>query len=205
MGHPPPSKSSDMTGPGIDWEALWAQLDWDNEDRLAQATVERLKQRAKQYAQAHRRERAPQENAYQVLAFTLGMERYAVDVQAVRGVRALGNLTRVPGVPDFYRGVINVRGQILTVLDLRAFFNTALLDHIPRELVLVSGAGLDLALLADHVEEILIIPPEAIEPVEMAYTRGVTMGRLVVLDIEKLLTDDRLIVGGGGNHDRKRA
>jgi len=127
----------------------------------------------------------------------LGAERYGIDVTTVTSVRAMSTLTRVPGVPPFYRGVVNVRGQIITVLDLRVFLNLGgNANKIPNELIVVKSNALELGILADHVSDVEHIPVDRIEPVEMKYARGVTTGRLVVLDIEQLLTDERLFVGG---------
>jgi purine-binding chemotaxis protein CheW len=128
--------------------------------------------------------------------FRLGSERYALDIQAVRGVRPLGRMTRVPGTPAFYRGVVNLRGQIVSVIDLRSYFGVALVeDRPPKELILATAAGLDVALLAHHIEDVATLPKTAVEPVEIRSARGIAPGRLIVLDAEQLFADERLIVG----------
>ncbi|MCU0513857.1 MAG: chemotaxis protein CheW [Anaerolineae bacterium] len=186
----------------IDWQALLAQLNPEDPAQQQQALAERLQQRAKNYAAGTTSYRVlSEEDVYHVLTFSLGTERYAVDVAAVRGVRHLTRLTRVPGVPPFYRGVVNVRGQISSVVDLRFFFNIIVVqDDAPDELILVEAAGLQVALVAHHIEDVMTIPTIAVEPVEMHYARGVTLGRMVVLDIEQLLSDERLMMGGGDDH-----
>jgi purine-binding chemotaxis protein CheW len=128
----------------------------------------------------------------------LGSEHYGVDVMLVQGVRTIGHITRVPGVPPFYRGVVNVRGQVITVLDLRLFFEMpGDGDAVPDELVIVGNGDLTLGLLAHNVEGVATIPLESIEPVDnMRYALGVTRTRLVLLDIQRLLQDDQLVVGG---------
>ncbi len=182
----------------IDWEAVWQTLNWDDETREKVAEANRLRQRAEQYA-APPREAKVDDDALTVLAFELGGERYGVDVMLVRGVRSLTKIARVPGIPSFYRGVVNVRGQILTVLDLRAFFDIPAAggDHMPEELVTVRANDLEIGLLADSVIGVVTVPREAIVPSDnIRYALGVTADRLVLLNIEQMFEDDRLIVGG---------
>jgi len=189
----PPSKPQQ-----IDWEAVWQTLNWDDETRNKVSEANRLRQRAEQYA-APPRERKVDEDALTVLAFDLGGERYGVDVMLVRGVRALSKIARVPGIPPFYRGVVNVRGQILTVLDLRTFFDIPVADEetMPPELVIVRSNNLEIGLLAHGVSGVVTVPREAIVPADnIRYALGVTADHLVLLNIEQMFDDDRLIVGG---------
>lgn len=184
----------------IDWEAIWQSLDWDDTDRQQEVIRERLKQRAQQYAQPSKQQATLQEEreeAYQLLTFRLGSEQYGIDVRMVTSVRSVSKLTRVPGAPSFYRGVVNIRGQIITVLDLRLLLSLGMdTNETPPELIVVKNPPLELAILADHVSDVERIPVDTVEPIEMSYARGVTLNRLVVLDIEQLLSDERLFVGG---------
>lgn len=183
---------------GINWEAVWKELDWDDPTRQQDAVLERLRQRAKQYA-APLTEDKNLGDTHTLLTFRLGTEAYGVDVGVVQSVRSVSKITRVPGIPHFYRGVVNVRGQIISVLDLRRFFEIAVDDRaLPGELVVVRANRLEIGILAHHVEGVMRVPQAAIEPLEdVRYALGVTMQRLVVLDIVSLLEDDRLIIGGG--------
>jgi purine-binding chemotaxis protein CheW len=193
---------SNSTLPTINWQELLAELDPQDEARQRQLLQERLQQRAKNYAGGSTSYRVlAEEESYHVLTFSLGAERYAVDVSAVRGVRSLSHITRVPGVPSFYRGVVNVRGKIVSVLDLRYFFNMVVAeDDLPGELILAEAGGLNLAVLAHHIEDVMTIPHMAVEPAEMRYAHGITMGRMVVLDLAALFTDERLKIGGGDDN-----
>lgn len=179
-------------------ESLYKQLNQSDDERRNVELEMRLKQRAKQYAAPQRNEAAySADEVYHVITFSLGSERYGVDVATIRSVRTADHIARIPAVPKFYRGVINMRGQIVSVLDLRYFFDMPVDERIsPREIVVVEAADLTLGLVADHVEDVLTIPRVAVEPVDARYARGVTMGRLVVLDIETLFSDDRLIISG---------
>lgn len=191
----------------IDWEKVWKSLAWvdHNED---EATIrQRLQQRARQYAAPKQQPGTTAEDGYTVLTFALGTEHYGVDVMRVRGVRALttSRLTHVPGVPAFYRGVVNVRGQVITVLDLRLFFAMPADDgdNIPGELVIVRSGMLEIGLLAHDVEGVEVIPRSEVEPVDnMRYALGVTAAKLVLLDIKHLFEDERLLVGGKDEYER---
>ncbi|MCB9453814.1 MAG: chemotaxis protein CheW [Anaerolineaceae bacterium] len=184
----------------VDWEAVWKGLNWDDDMRQASADDQRLRQRAEQYAAPITAPDDLGEDALTVLSFDLGAETYSVDVALVRGVRPLNRLVRVPGAPLFYPGVVNVRGKIITVMDLRPFFGIPIPTDkeviVPDEVVLVRANHLEIALLAHQVNGVQTIPRGAIHPLDnMRYTRGITLERMIMLDMEHLLADDRIIVG----------
>ncbi len=186
-----------MTDENIDWRQIWDDLNWDDEHQQV-VMQERLKKRAQQYAQSD--EDATDRNlpAQTVLSFDLGTETYAIDVMLVREVRALSRITPVPGTPAFYRGVVNIRGKIITALDLRAFFDIeADPRRIPGELIVVRAEVLEVGFLAHHVRDVVTLPENQIEPMDdLRYVTGMGPGRLVLLDAAHMLDDERLIVGG---------
>lgn len=181
-----------------DWQALWRELDWGDESRREQATRERLKQRARQYAALPPAKDDELAGKRFVLTFALGDERYAIDVQLVRIVRSVDKVFPVPGIPHFYPGVVNVRGQIITALDLRLFFGMALEEsNPPRELIMVDVNHLRIGLLAHHIYDVVSVPATAVEAIEdIRYAHGVTAEQLVLLDLARMFEDERLIVGG---------
>lgn len=181
------------------WDEIWQRFAWDELSDSEEAMKQRLRQRARQYAAPKRQADVAHEDGRTVLTFELGSEHYGVDVMAVRGVRTINRITRVPGTPHFYRGVVNVRGQVITVLDLRLFFDIPIGDErsVPDELVVVKGAGLEIGLLAHNVEGVRSIPTGAWNPADnMRYAVGVTKDQLVILDVQRLLEDDQLVIGG---------
>lgn len=183
----------------IDWESVWKSLAWVDYDEDEAAIQKRLQQRARQYAAPKQPLDPVIEDGLTVLTFELGDEHYGIDVMAVRGVRTVNHITRVPGTPSFYRGVVNVRGQVVTVLDLRLFFEMPVTEETitPDELVITRVKRLEIGLLAHNIEGVRVVPRSAVEPLEsMRYGLGVTADQLVLLDIESLFADDRLIVGG---------
>ena len=180
-----------------DLQALWEELNQSDELRRERIRKNRFEERAIQYARVAEEEVSyTDDEVYKLLIFRFGDEQYGIDVDVVTGVRSAGKITRVPGTPDFYPGVINVRGQIISVLDLQQFLGLSASDSVAPELVLIQGDNLSLALLTDRVEEVQWIPRDSVESVDMRYARGVTAERLVILDIDYLLADDRLIIGG---------
>lgn len=181
----------------IDWKALWREIDWDNEEHQKKAAAERLNKRARQYASLPPEEEEEASKRY-VLTFLLGKERYAIDVRIVRTVRSVEKLFPVPGTPHFYPGVMNVRGQIVTVLDLRLFFEMHIDEKAPpREVIVVTINNLTIGLLAHHVYDVISVPANVVESIDdVRYAHGVTSDRLVLLDIARMFEDSRLIVGG---------
>jgi purine-binding chemotaxis protein CheW len=166
-----------------------------------QDSAEILRVRARALAQTPKRQ-AEVETILEVLEFRLAHEAYAVETPFVREVYPLKDLTPLPCTPPFVRGVVNVRGRILPVLDLKKFFGLpekGLTDL--HRIILVSNSDLEIGLLADSVVGVRAIPAECIQPslptltgIRADYLKGVTSERLVVLDIAHLLADPRIVV-----------
>jgi len=188
--------SEDNDNP-IDWKALWAELDWSDPVRQQEAMKERLRQRAVQYA-APTRDQAMTPSTQTLLAFELGDEVYGVDVMLVRSVRTIDDVMPVPGTPRFYRGVMNIRGNITTVIDLRLFFDISVdKGDLPGELIVVKSDILEIGILAHHVRGVMDVSTETVDTLDdMRYANGLVQGRVIWLDIAHLFTDERLIVGG---------
>lgn len=162
--------------------------------------AEILARRALKYARPPRQAPAPG-TLREVLLFTRQEARYAVPVTDVMQVVAAAPITPLPGVPAFYRGVVNVRGQILTVLDVPALWGGLAAPPAARPPLIVirpGGEGFTLALLADSVAEITALPTVAILPPEgdmqIAHVAGITPDGIAVLDVAALCADPRLIV-----------
>jgi len=159
--------------------------------------------RARARALARPPERAAvAEASLEVLEFQLAQERYALETSYVREVHPLKNLTPLPCTPPFVLGIVNVRGRILAVLDLKKFFGlpeNGLTDL--HRIILVGGNGLELGLLADVSVGVRSIPVDSLQAslptltgIGAEYLKGVTAERLVVLDMGRILADPRIIV-----------
>ncbi|MBS1191879.1 MAG: chemotaxis protein CheW [Rhodocyclaceae bacterium] len=142
------------------------------------------------------------EQSVAVVAFQLAGETYGIELAFVREVYPLKAFTPLPCTPGFVLGIVNVRGQILSVLDLRAFFELpqAGLSELNKVIILRQN-DMELGVLADAVLGVQSIPRAEIQPglptltgIREAYLVGVTAQRLVVLDGGRILSDKALVV-----------
>lgn len=150
---------------------------------------------------------AIEENQY--LTFILRGELFAIGILNVKEIREFGPLTSVPMMPDFIKGVINLRGSVVPVLDLSARFGHPLSEPGRRSCVVVievnnDGAVQDIGIIVDAVSAVLEIPPADIEapPAFGSRIRAdfiEAMGKIddrfvVILNIAKVLSVDELAV-----------
>lgn len=142
------------------------------------------------------------ETLLEVLEFRLAHERYAVETRYVREVCPLKELTPLPCTPSFVLGIVNVRGRILPVVDLKKLFDLpeqGLTDL--HRIIIVRGHNLELGLLADLSLGVRAISVSSLQPslptltgIRGDFLKGVTAERLVVLDLARILADQRIIV-----------
>lgn len=135
----------------------------------------------------------------QLVTFRLGNEEFSLDILRVQEIIRHMELTRVPRTPDFVDGVINLRGRVIPVLDLRKRFGLAS-DERTNEtrIIVVDVDSKTVGLKVDAVSEVLRLPADTVEPApaivtgaESDYIKGVGKldGRLLILlDVEKILT-----------------
>lgn len=135
----------------------------------------------------------------------LGADHYGVQITAVREIQRVGRVTPVNTAPAFISGVINLRGVILSLLDLRVFFG---LEPVPIDqearILIAEGGGMVVGMLVEQVEEIVAVPAAEIKPplasakgVAEDYVAGIVAhaGRMVVLiDLDKVLGNPRIVV-----------
>ena len=143
----------------------------------------------------------------QYLTFTLDKEQFAVDISKVREVLEFTSVTKVPRTPEFMRGVINLRGSVVPVVDLRLKFGLSRTEKSIDTCVIITevesnGEKLVLGALADSVQEVIELEPGSIEPpprlgtrVNIDFIRG--MGKrddrfLILLDLDRVLTQEEL-------------
>jgi purine-binding chemotaxis protein CheW len=145
--------------------------------------------------------RAAAEETEHLATFVLDREEYGVDVRQVQEIRRVGEITAVPRAPEFVRGVINLRGRILPVLDLKRKLNLGevAIERAAR-IVVVRIQGRMLGLLVDGASQVLKVPVSRVEPppeevVERGgdYIRAVAKldDRLIILiDLERVLAQE---------------
>lgn len=167
----------------------------------AEETQRILQTRALALAQEPLREEAADEDL-EILEFTLAYERYAIESHFVRQVASLESLTPLPCTPAFVLGIVNLRGALYPVIDLRKFFELPEkgLTSFNKIIVLQSGKTL-FSILADTIIGVRRIFKNHIQPslptltgVRRSYLMGITPERLVILDAEKLLMDESINV-----------
>lgn len=159
-----------------------------------------LKARAKALAREPGKAEAAAELEF--VEFLLAHEKYAVETRHVREVYPLENLTPLPCAPAFVLGIVNLRGEIFSVIDIKKFFDLPEkgLTDLNKVIVLRSDSML-FGILADAILGVRRVPVSEIQPslptltgIREKYLKGVTPERTVLLDAEKLLADEAIIV-----------
>lgn len=136
-----------------------------------------------------------------LVVLTLGAERYAINIDYVREIRPMETLTQLPATPVFWLGLVNLRGTLAPVLDLRRYLGIQAGGTDVSQLVVVEDAGISVALKVDDVPEVRVVPVANIGPslVEASSERpdlqiGLTADLLAVLDVAALLSDPSLVI-----------
>lgn len=135
----------------------------------------------------------------QVVSFNLGNEEFGVDILMVQEINRMLNITKLPQSPEFVEGVINLRGRVIPVINLRKRFGLPAKENDKQtRIVVVNIQSKILGLIVDSVSEVLRLPTDTIEPAppmvsgsESEYIRGVgKLGDklLILLDLNKLLS-----------------
>ena len=160
-----------------------------------------LKARAKNLAREPVKEEAAGEYI-EIIEFLLANERYAIETVFIREVYGLKVFTPMPCTPPYVLGVINVRGQIISVIDIKKFFNLPEkgLSDLNKTIILHEG-DMEFGLLADKILSVRSILLKDIQPSlptlkdkRVDYLRGVTEDRMIILDAKKILNDKSIIV-----------
>ncbi len=149
-----------------------------------------------------------QKLAGKYMTFKLADEAYGIEILSVREIIRLMDMTRVPRTPEFISGVINLRGKVITVIDLRLKFGMQSIDATDQTVIIVvqiktDNAELTMGLLVDEVLEVRSVGAEAIEPAPMIGGAGVDVefiqgvGKLesrviFLLNIGKILSSQEL-------------
>jgi len=135
----------------------------------------------------------------QVVSFRLGDEEYGVDIMKVQEIILPGQVTKMPGVPEFIRGLINLRGRVIPVVDLKRRLGLGQTESTEETRIIVASmGGKTVGLVVDAVNEVLRINPEQVEPppksvagISQEYLVGIAKlgDRIVILlDVEQVLS-----------------
>jgi purine-binding chemotaxis protein CheW len=138
----------------------------------------------------------------EIIVFRLAYETYGIESSFVREVYPLKDFTTLPGAPQFVLGIINVRGQIVSVIDLKKFFNLPErgLGEL-NKVIILSNNRMEFGILADSVEGIQRVVRNDIlgsssraEMIGEKYLKGVTKEHIMILNAESILNDEKIIV-----------
>lgn len=189
----------------IDWSAVHHRLQSVNAaiERAVTPSVDEtnsiLKQRATILAREARTTGAGEEYI-EIVEFLLAQERYGIETRHIREVCPLKELTPLPSTPPFVLGVVNARGRIVPVVDIKTIFGLPYrgLTEL-NKLIIVAANAIELGLLADTIIGVQQLSLREIQPslptltaIRSQYLKGVTPERLVILDAEKIILDNSI-------------
>ena len=140
-------------------------------------------------------------NTTEVLSFRLGGEEYAISILKVQEIRGYDNVTRIASAPEYLKGVVNLRGIIVPIVDLRIKFNVGNPTYDAFTVVIILNInGHTIGAVVDSVSDVVTLTPDQIKPapdlgasVAADYLQGLgTVGErmLILLDIDKLLSSE---------------
>jgi purine-binding chemotaxis protein CheW len=195
-----------MSDGQIDWRSIYRRLEAINaaiERGFLPSPEERkriLKARADLLARQHGAVQVGE--VIEIVEFMLANELYGIESNFVREVYPLKDYTPLPCTPPFVLGLLNVRGRIISVVNIKKFFNIPEkgLSDLNR-VIIIHGYNMEFGILADSILGVREIAMSDIQPplptltgIREEYLRGVTGERMVVLDARKLLADKKIIV-----------
>lgn len=190
----------------IDWEEIHRRLqeiDAEIEKGFTPSSEEKMRilgERAKILARTP--EQAREGEYIEAVAFMLAQEPYGIETRFIREVYPLKDYTQVPCTPGFVLGLVNVRGRIVSVIDLRKFLDLpgkGVSDL--NKVIIVHSSEMEFGVLADVILGVQNIAAGELQPslptltgIREEFLKGVTSERMVILDGGKLLSDRNIIV-----------
>ena len=207
---PPGERDADRPAPAIDWQAARERieaaelamvngpaLDGDRDRAL-------LEQRARALAKVAADEDAP--DFLEIVAFAMAHEHYGVAASFVREVYPLKELTPIPGAPEFVLGIVNIRGRVLSLINLKTFFSLpeqGLAEQ--NQIIVLSSPDMEFGVLADSVLGVRVLYPSELQAdfpaftgLRKEYLLGVSPDGTVVLDARRILADPNIVVRDDG-------
>ncbi|MGP4080207.1 chemotaxis protein CheW [Pseudalkalibacillus sp. R45] len=144
------------------------------------------------------------ETEMKAIVFQLLDEEYGVDVHQVRSIERIQEITRVPRTPSFVKGVINLRGIVTPIIDLRSRFDLEEASYTEEtRIVIVNANDLEVGMIVDSANDVIDVPADTVEPapkvvggIEAEYLDGVAKLEkrlLILLNLEKVLNPEEII------------
>ncbi|WBY00599.1 chemotaxis protein CheW [Ramlibacter tataouinensis] len=140
---------------------------------------------------------------HEFLAFTLGQEEYGIDIQKVQELRGYDAVTRIANAPEYLKGVVNLRGIIVPIVDMRIKFNLGTPSYDQFTVVIILNvAERVMGIVVDSVSDVITLSPEQVKPapemgsvLDTDYLIGLgTLDQrmLILVDIDKLMTSEEM-------------
>jgi purine-binding chemotaxis protein CheW len=144
-------------------------------------------------------------SAGEYLTFILGTEEYGIEILKVQEIRSYETVTKIANTPDFIKGVINLRGSIVPIVDLRVRFNLASVEYNESTVVIIlSFTKRTVGIVVDGVSDVLGLSqsqisavPELVSNIDTKYLKGlgsVDDRMLILVDIEQLMTSNEMAI-----------
>ncbi len=199
-------KKSQKPEKAFNWAEILGRIEKASEagaSRLSEAMKKQiLRERAGRFASAPALPAEKETDALECVEFSLAHERYALETVHVREICALNDLTPVPLTPSFVLGIMNLRGGVLSIIDLKKFFELPEKGITDLNKVIVLGSGeMEFGVLADSITGVRAVRTDELTAglvtltgIREDYLKGVTPDRLIVLDGGRLLSDKSIIV-----------
>ena len=139
----------------------------------------------------------------QLVSFNISSEEFGVDILKVQEINRMVEITKVPQAPPYVEGVINLRGKVIPIIDLRKRFNLEMKEHDKNtRIVVVDISGNIMGMIVDAVSEVLRLPADTIEPppelvtgINSEYVKGVAKLEdrlLIFLDLSKVVDSEEI-------------
>jgi purine-binding chemotaxis protein CheW len=195
-----------MSGASIDWAGIRVRM------AAAEAAISRAGRasreetdvvlKARAACLAREAEDVASGTTLEVLAFMLGQEKYGIETTYVREVTPLNDLTPLPGSPPFLMGIVNIRGQVLSVTDVRRLFDLPEWGVGDQDRIIVLQHGeMEFGILGNSILGVVQVATADLHPglptlsgAGADILKGITGDRMAVLDGARLLADEKLIV-----------
>lgn len=194
-------------GVGINWDEVQSRLNSVQKSLESKLEIpaEKLKEILHSRAEAFSREpekKDEDQNTIEILEFVLAYERYGVESSFIQEVYPMKTFTQLPCTPPFVLGIINARGRIISVLDIKKFFDLpekGLTDL--NKVIILHSAKMEFGILADAISGMRKIPLAKLQQelptltgIRADFLKGVTPDGIIILDGEKFLNDNKIII-----------
>jgi len=195
----------------FDWASLHRRLDASRaalQQKLTPGREEQrkiLRARARSLAAGGKAKATSPHLPLEIVEFVLGPEHYGIESSHIREIHPLNEFTPLPCTPSFVLGLVNVRGQILSIINIKKLFDLPEkgLTNL-NKVIIVHANHMELGILADAILGVRHIAREELQPalptqtgIREEYLKGITKDPLVVLDVERILSDEKILVNDG--------